>query len=303
MSLFLKKSPKISIVVIIYNKEKYIEECLDSIISQNIDKEVICVDDCSTDNTSNILNKYAKKYKEIKIIRNEENLGTCLTRYNGLKKCNGDYVLFVDGDDRLIDNSLEKIYEEALTNNADILEFSALTNGDEKVKKYLKLKKNCIDNNLLEAHNKVIITNQIWNKLISKKVYKKAFKLMNNDLRQDDFSDVLYFVFHFLNNADNVYQTSTLGYYYYKDRGMTALSTYVENLKHYCNFGITYNELCYIYGETKELFYYKNVVCNQAIEAYLKLDLKEQTKYYKELKKLMTDEEIKFLINEKKKGI
>ena len=59
--LFKKNKPKVSLVIIIYNKEDYIEECLDSIVSQNIDKEIICVDDCSTDRTNEILKSYAKK--------------------------------------------------------------------------------------------------------------------------------------------------------------------------------------------------------------------------------------------------
>ena len=298
MSLFFKKKPKISIVVIIYNKEKYIEECLDSIISQEIDKEIICVDDCSTDNTLNILKKY-KKNNNIKIIRNEENLGTCLTRYNGLKKCKGEYVLFVDGDDKLIPNSLSVLYDEIIENNKpDILEFTIKTSSKEifKIKNYGKY-----NGNLLEHFKNKKIKNTLTNKLISNRVYEKTLKLMNPDLKQDNYFDVIYFLYHFLSNATSLYQSKTSGYFYYDDRGMTSNSTKIETLKHYCNFGITYDELCYVYGETKELFHWKNIVCNQAIEAFIVLSKEDQKKNKKELKKIMTDEEIDFLISEKKK--
>ena len=301
MNVFLKNSPKISIVIITYNKEKYIKECLDSILSQDIDTEIICVDDHSTDNTLKILKEYSKQNKKIKIITNPKNEGTCLSRYNGLKKCNGDYLLFVDSDDKLLPKSLNILYEKANSNKSDILEFSTQTNGNIKFQKYLKLKENIIKKDLLIEYQKRKITNQLWNKLISKKVYKKTLKLLNPKLKQDNYSDVIYYLYHFLNNAENVYQTDKQGYFYYDNRGITSTSSTIEQLVHYCNFYTTYNELAYIYSETEELFYWKNIVCNQAIETFLLLSKEEQEKYKKELNKLMADEEIEFLINEKEK--
>lgn len=88
--LFKKENnPKISIVIILYNISDYIEECLKSILSQKLHKEVICIDDCSTDGTFDILSRYVNEYPEIKLYKNDANMGTCFSRYKGLKLCSG----------------------------------------------------------------------------------------------------------------------------------------------------------------------------------------------------------------------
>lgn len=82
--LYMKK-PKISIVIPIYNDEKYIEERLNSVIKQSFkDFECICVDDCSTDKTDKIINTFTQKDKRFKNIRHETNLGVSYSRYTGL---------------------------------------------------------------------------------------------------------------------------------------------------------------------------------------------------------------------------
>lgn len=297
--LFKKNKPKVSLVIIIYNKEDYIEECLDSIVSQNIDKEIICVDDCSTDRTNEILKSYAKKYSEIKIVRNYENCGTILSRYNGLKKCTGEYAYLVDGDDKLMPDTLATLYDIAVERKCDILEFSMIASS----KKSFELRKfGEYHGNLLEYFADKKIKNTLANKLISEKVYKKTIPLLNPDVKHDNFAEAIFYSYHFLSNASSLSQVDIKGYYYYDDRGMTTNSNNIERLKHFCNFYITYNELCCVYGESKELFYWKNIVCNQAIDIFLKLNKKDQDKYRFELKKLMTEEEIDFLINEKLNG-
>ena len=88
-------NPKISVIVPVYNVEKYLSECLDSIINQTLkDIEIICVNDGSTDNSLSILKEYASKDNRIKII-DKENEGLGYTRKVGLDNATGDYILFV----------------------------------------------------------------------------------------------------------------------------------------------------------------------------------------------------------------
>lgn len=111
---------KISVVIPVYNAEKYIRQCLDSILTkQKPALEVICVDDCSTDGTPGILKEYAEKFSNVKIIRNDTNLyaGTC--RNKGLMAAKGQYVHFLDSDDYVVDNAYEKLYTLAKENDLD----------------------------------------------------------------------------------------------------------------------------------------------------------------------------------------
>ena len=91
--------PLVSIVIPVFNVEKYLSECLDSVISQNYDNlEIICVNDGSTDNSYRILERYQKGDQRIVLI-NQNNLGLAAARNTGLRFANGSFVMFVDSDD------------------------------------------------------------------------------------------------------------------------------------------------------------------------------------------------------------
>lgn len=90
----------ITVVVPCYNVEKYVEKCIDSIINQTYKNlEIILVEDCSTDNTYEIIKKYLKKDKRIKIVKNEKNSGLSFSRNVGIKESTGKYIGFIDSDD------------------------------------------------------------------------------------------------------------------------------------------------------------------------------------------------------------
>lgn len=98
---------KISLIIPVYNVSEYLEDCLNSVISQNYGSfEVICVNDGSTDNSLQILEKYASKDERIKII-NQENQGLSCARNSGIKAASGDYLVFLDSDDWIEPNTLE----------------------------------------------------------------------------------------------------------------------------------------------------------------------------------------------------
>lgn len=112
----------LSIIIPVYNVEQYLAECLDSIFVNNAFKgEVICVDDGSTDGSPEILASYCSHYGNLKVIR-QENAGLSAARNAGLRMATGDYVLFVDSDDYLADNAIDKFL--AKLNGEDILYFN-----------------------------------------------------------------------------------------------------------------------------------------------------------------------------------
>lgn len=111
---------KISVIIPIYNVENYLKDCLDSICTQTLtDIEIICIDDGSTDNSLSIINEYASKDSRIKVI-SKKNGGQATARNLGIKEAQGEYIAFVDSDDFIESEMLEKLYSKAKDNNLDI---------------------------------------------------------------------------------------------------------------------------------------------------------------------------------------
>ena len=112
---------KISIIIPVYQVEKYLPACLDSVVKQNFqDWEAICVDDGSPDNCGKILAEYAKKDRRIKVIT-QKNQGVSMARNHALTATTGDYVCFLDSDDELHPDFLEKMYDLITTTSSDIV--------------------------------------------------------------------------------------------------------------------------------------------------------------------------------------
>ena len=123
----------ISLIIAVFNDEKYLKECLDSAINQTLKNiEIICINDGSTDNSLNILKEYEVKDKRI-IIIDQKNQGLASSRNNALKIAKGKYVVFLDSDDYLVDDALEKIYCTMEYLKIDMLSYSGV-NFDDKTK-------------------------------------------------------------------------------------------------------------------------------------------------------------------------
>lgn len=112
---------KLSIVVAVYNLEKYLPKCLESLVNQTLQNiEILCVDDGSTDSAPKIIDEYARKYPEKVKAYHKENGGEFTTRNFGLERASGEYVTFVDTDDYVELDWAEKLYKAAKENDADM---------------------------------------------------------------------------------------------------------------------------------------------------------------------------------------
>ncbi len=108
----MMQANKVSVLVAVYNAEKYLSKCLDSLISQTYKNiEIICIDDCSKDSSAKILNKYASSDNRIKILTLAKNSGQANARNEGLKIASGEYITMLDSDDWFADDSIEKAVE------------------------------------------------------------------------------------------------------------------------------------------------------------------------------------------------
>ena len=113
--------PAISIIIPVYNVEKYLEECLDSLLSQSLNNiEILCINDGSTDRSLDILQQYAKKDIRLKIL-NQQNSGSGIARNKGMEQAKGDYLVFLDSDDFFDPTFIEEMYSRALQTESDVV--------------------------------------------------------------------------------------------------------------------------------------------------------------------------------------
>jgi heptose III glucuronosyltransferase len=122
--------PTLSIIIPVYNVEKYLRQCLDSVLVDNgFTGQVICVNDGSTDGSAAILVECAKKYSNIEIIT-QQNAGLSAARNAGLDRATGDYVFFLDSDDWIIPGAIDKIMQQI--NGEDVVYFNAKIFNEKK---------------------------------------------------------------------------------------------------------------------------------------------------------------------------
>lgn len=132
--------PLISIIMPVYNTEKYLVTCLDSIITNTYKKlEIICIDDGSTDNSLDVLHHYAKKDSRIKVLEQKQK-GPSAARNKGLEIATGDYISFVDSDDFVSWNAYEILSKVVNENEIDIVMFGANTFGSADVPNWIREK-------------------------------------------------------------------------------------------------------------------------------------------------------------------
>lgn len=113
---------KISVIIPVYNREKYIAECIDSVINQTYSNlEIICVDDKSTDSSLEVLNEYALKDNRIKIVALNENGGVSNARNKGIENSTGDFLAFIDSDDTIDNNMFSEMIKAQQDTDVDII--------------------------------------------------------------------------------------------------------------------------------------------------------------------------------------
>lgn len=189
-----RKKIKISIIMPCYNSEKYLEKTLDTVCKQTFkDYELICVNDGSTDNTIHILNKYAKKYENIKVI-SKENAGGTVAALHGLKHISGDYVCIIDNDDYLSPNYLEELFNSINKYNADMAVCAFQREDFETRKVYSKemIRKDGIYY-LNEDYGLLLeINTSLWNKIFKKDIILELLNFNINSIGLGDMTLMAY---------------------------------------------------------------------------------------------------------------
>lgn len=162
----------LSIIIPVYNVEKYIKKCLNSIFKDfPIKTEVIIINDGSPDNSEKIINEFRKKYKEIVYIK-KENGGLSSVKNMGLKLARGKYIIFLDSDDYVSSNMYNTMLKKIIDTDSDLIYCDVLMTYEDNTVKYVTMKNwqrndslmQILDGNLMAAS---------WNKMVKKELYNE----------------------------------------------------------------------------------------------------------------------------------
>lgn len=204
----------VSVIIPVYKVEKFLSECIESVINQtHKNLEIILVDDGSPDNCGEICDEYAKRDNRVKVIH-KENGGLSSARNAGLEVANGEYISFIDSDDYVANNYIEKLYKLCVENDADIAECDFL-----KFEKVEEIKKNKIKDEIVESYTSVEMQERMYseygvrtvivcNKLYNKKIYNEL-KFPNGKLHEDEF-----ITYKALDKAKKIVLTNQKLYFY-----------------------------------------------------------------------------------------
>ncbi len=279
----------ISFCVPIYNVSLYLSACLNSLLLvKNIDYEIICVDDCSTDNSLEIALEYEKKYSNIRVIKNTVNMGVSYSRNVAIKNAQGKYVWFVDADDCICHEIVDRFYEISTKEDAD-----AVLGQYKKVENDYKYE---ID----DLRNKVINYQIVQDKnskycysgsTCFRGIYKRSI-FIDNDVffcEKMKYAEDTLMVFAFANYAGVIVQTDAISYLYRQNYNSAMhTKTLKQNIARYQSYYTFYRELeKMINNGIKDIFDAK--IKQQSLRQTIVLTLaKVQDKKFikKELKKL-----------------
>lgn len=207
---------KYSFIVPVYNTEKYLKKCLDSLVNQTYkDFEIIVVNDGSTDKSSNIISKYQKKYKNI-IVIDKENEGLSMARNRGVQKSSGKYIIFVDSDDYVSNKLLEEVDKKI--DDSDILRFQIATEDEEytKINEYHEegFESMC-GYDAFRYLSSYHFVEPAWCYVIRKNYYIENKFSFKKGVYHEDFGLIPYVIY----KARKVKSIDFIGYYYIQRNG------------------------------------------------------------------------------------
>lgn len=220
----MDNTPLVSLIIPVHNDEKYIGRCLDSIIFQTLpDIEIICVDDASTDASLNILLEYQKADSRMRLLHNDNNLGTYLARKTGALSACGRFVMFVDADDTLDKDACRAVIEIAERHPADIIQFTADVINctvDEETSIFYKHYLHTVESELngsKDILNMFFVSRtnitSMWGKLYSTSLVKTAYRQMPDlfsCIGEDTFTQFLFAYY-----SESYISVETQPYYFY----------------------------------------------------------------------------------------
>lgn len=306
---------KVSIIVPIYNVEKYLERCLDSLISQSFhDIEILAINDGSTDRSLEILKRYESTDNRIKIINNS-NVGVSETRNIGIIESKGEFIVFVDSDDWIDKDMIEKMYKFMINEKSDMVICTYIREfGDHSKERKFNLPEiNIYENEQVknELFRKLVgplgseLSNPeyvdalgtVWGKMYKANILKKNF-LKFIDLNEIGTGEDILFNIYVFNYINKAILLNTPMYHYWRGNEESITSKYIpgfiEKRKKYFNYMkdfINENKLGYDFIKALNNRICTSVLGTGLVECYKDNNISEVEKINR-IKNLLKDEYI-----------
>jgi len=273
---------KIGVVIAIYNTDKYLSECIESVIKQTYKNiEIALVNDGSDDDSGKICDEYAARNKRIKVIH-QKNQGKLIARYNGAKILDCDYLTFVDSDD-WIDLKTYETFTEQMEEDIDIISWQIIRyldrNHQKKATHNFPLGFYDHEKYINEFYPNMIwnfeknsfgINPSICNKLFKKKLVLEALKKASR-LINVSYGDDMAAVYPAMKEAHNLYLSDKF-FYYHRKRLNNEIPPYLKDK----NF---FNKLCILYDYLVNIFNEKDIFVKQ-LDAFFESSVKIRNSYF-----------------------
>lgn len=235
---------KVSVIIAAYNVEEYIAETINSVVAQTLkDIEIVIVDDCSTDSTFDIITKCAELDDRIKVVRHEVNKSLMQVRQTGLRNASGEYVIFLDGDDKLTPDACEKAYKAIKSEKVDMLQFNFKllfvppVLPDKNIEREFREAAHSLEHKAISTSKAGMLDKKavgddinftIWDKIYKRELLEKAGKFIPDEYL-NMAEDVMYsFLIHF--HARSYSYISDKLYLYRFGCGMSTTPTLSQGL-------------------------------------------------------------------------
>lgn len=293
---------KISVIVPIYNVEKYLKKCIESIINQTYSNlEIILVDDGSPDNCGKICDEYQVQDSRIKVIH-KKNGGLSDARNAGIKEATGEIISFIDSDDFVDLDMYEYMLNEMQKENADIVICGTkidFENGKTRIKRAEKRKILNSKDALIELNSFKSFDMAVWNKLYKKEIIDGIFFPVGK--KSEDY----FVMYQYFDRAKKIIILPEAKYHYIQransiSRGKNFTHDYIEGSKQQkAFFDKKYPEISFV-GNTAYAFSYI-ATYNRYLKNKLKISKEFKKEFKKELKKYIYDIKINPYISKTKK--
>lgn len=236
----------ISIIIPIYNSERYLKRCLDSVVSQSLKEiEIICIDDYSRDKSVDIVEDFMKSDARVKLFKNKRNKGVSFCRNYGIKIANSDYIGFVDSDDSIDINMYKTMYELAKKDDSCMVICNFRVIDEFGIKDF----KSFFKNQTKELLFKNILSKELmphpWNKIYKKKLFlKNKIKYLENRVYED--AEATHKLIYY---ANKISISEEVLYNYYINPN--SITTSFDNKK--------IDDIFYVLESTKKFLKYENI--------------------------------------------
>lgn len=223
--------PLVSILVPVYGVEKYIERCAISLFEQTYENlEYVFVDDCSPDNSIQVLEdvlvKYPQRINQVKIIHHSHNRGLSVVRNSLIEHASGDFVFFVDSDDRVEFNSVELLVKRQQETNADIVTARAYFHLPDRTVEYPDGGWQADKETALKQLLSQGLSHSLWRRLIRTSIFRENRIVLREGVNMDEDFYMTVLLFYYASKVDGL---DAFLYHYYRENGDSYMAKYRDN--------------------------------------------------------------------------